>query len=83
MGNKLQLFNFEGKQVRALKINDEPYFVGKDAAEILGYVRTAKAIQDRVDDDDVKTLTYKDSPKTGLSKLWKDSDYKDKKFINE
>ena len=83
MDNKLQLFNFEGNQVRALEINDEPWFVGKDAAEILGYARTAKAIQDRVDDDDVKTLTYKDSPKRGLSKLWKNGDYKDKKFINE
>lgn len=26
-------------------------------------------------------LTYKDSPKTGLSKLWKDGDYKDKNTV--
>lgn len=83
MDNTLQLFNFEGKQVRALEVKNEPWFVGKDVAEILGYARTAKAIQDHVDDDDVKTLTYKDSPKMGLSKLWKNGDYKDKKFINE
>lgn len=28
MVNNLQLFKFEGKEVRTLKINDEPYFVG-------------------------------------------------------
>ncbi len=26
-------------------------------------------------------LTYKDSPKMGLSKLWKDGDYKDKNTV--
>ena len=35
--NELQLFNFENNQVRTLLINDEPWFVGKDAAQILGY----------------------------------------------
>lgn len=35
--NELQLFNFESNQVRTLLINDEPWFVGKDVAEILGY----------------------------------------------
>ena len=37
MSSQLQLFSFEGKEVRTLKINDEPYFVGKDVATILGY----------------------------------------------
>ena len=35
--NELQLFNFEGNEVRTLKIDEEPLFVGKDVAEILGY----------------------------------------------
>ena len=50
--NNLQLFNFEGNQVRTLKISEEPYFVGKDVAEILGYKLPTKAIQDHVDAED-------------------------------
>lgn len=34
--NELKQFNFENNQVRTLLINDEPWFVGKDVAEILG-----------------------------------------------
>lgn len=52
MVNNLQLFKFEGKEVRTLKINDEPYFVGKDVATILGYVKAANAISQHVDDED-------------------------------
>ena len=34
----LQIFAFEGTdEIRTLLINDEPYFVGKDVAEVLGY----------------------------------------------
>lgn len=49
---ELQLFNFDDQTVRVLKINDEPWFVGKDVAEILGYASTANAIKNHVDDDD-------------------------------
>lgn len=47
-----QLFNFKGQQVRTVTIDGEPYFVGKDVAEILGYSRTADAIRKRVDSED-------------------------------
>lgn len=50
MENKLQVFDFDGQQVRTVTINDEPYFVGKDVAEILGYKRTADAIRSNVPD---------------------------------
>lgn len=53
--NSLQLFDFEGNEVRTLKINDEPYFVGKDVAEILGYALPTKAIQDHVDKEDQRS----------------------------
>ena len=53
--NNLQLFDFEGNKVRTLKINDEPYFVGKDVAEILGYALPTKAIQDHVDKEDQRS----------------------------
>ena len=35
--NELKNFSFEGRQIRALTIEGEPYFVGKDVAEVLGY----------------------------------------------
>lgn len=50
--NQLQNFNFNGAQVRALTIDNEPYFVGKDVAEILGYKNTRKALKDHVVDED-------------------------------
>lgn len=48
----LQVFNFEELPVRILTVNDEPYFVGKDVADILGYKRTADAIREHVDVED-------------------------------
>lgn len=51
--NKIQLFtNPEFGEVRTLTINDEPYFVGKDVTEILGYQNASKALADHVDDED-------------------------------
>lgn len=47
-----QIFNFEQNEVRTILVNDEPYFVGKDVAETLGYSNTAKAIRDHVDIED-------------------------------
>lgn len=52
MEDKLQLFKFEEKEVRTLKIDGEPWFVGKDLAKILGYASTANAIAKHVDDED-------------------------------
>jgi len=55
--NKIQLFtNPEFGEVRTLTINDEPYFVGKDVAEILGYSNASKAVMVHVDDDDKKKM---------------------------
>lgn len=39
-------------EVRTVVINNEPYFVGKDVAKILGYSNTRKAIVDHVDEED-------------------------------
>lgn len=52
MENQVQLFNFENQQVRTLTVDEEPYFVGKDVATILGYTNPHKAIRDHVDDED-------------------------------
>lgn len=59
--NDLQLFNFNGNQVRTVLIEDEPYFVGKDVADILGYSRATKAIQDHVEDEDKDVVPIQDS----------------------
>lgn len=50
--NNLQLFEFENQKVRTLKIDDEPYFVGKDVAKILGYSNTRDALSRYVDSED-------------------------------
>lgn len=54
--NDLQLFNFNGSNIRTLLVEDEPYFVGKDVAEVLGYKKPENAISNHVDDED-KTTT--------------------------
>ena len=60
--NELKIFeNPEFGKVRTMEINGEPYFVGKDVAEILGYERPAKAILDRVDNEDKDEVPIKDS----------------------
>lgn len=49
----LQVFNnSEFGSIRTAAINGEPFFVGKDVAEVLGYVDTNKAIAMHVDEDD-------------------------------
>ena len=50
--NEIQLFKFEGKEVRTLKVDDEPWFVGKDLAEILGYSNTRDALSRHVEPED-------------------------------
>lgn len=51
----LQIFAFEEKdEIRTLLINGEPYFVGKDVAEVLGYAKSRNAIATHVDDEDKK-----------------------------
>ena len=46
--NELQNFNFNGNQLRTVLIDNEPFFVGKDAAAAIGYSNTRKAIRDHV-----------------------------------
>lgn len=50
---EMEIFkNAELGSVRVVMVNEEPYFVGKDVAEILGYSNASKALADHVDDDD-------------------------------
>ena len=51
--NELTIFkNEEFGTVRTMEINEQPYFVGKDVADILGYQNASKALADHVDDED-------------------------------
>lgn len=50
--NELKNFTFEDQQIRVLTIEGEPWFVGKDVAEVLGYSNSRKAIADHVDSED-------------------------------
>ena len=44
--NDLKIFEHpDFGAIRTMTIDDEPYFVGKDVAQILGYSNTADAIQ--------------------------------------
>lgn len=52
--NEIQTFNFEKQRVRTLTINNEPHFVGKDVAEILGYKNPRDALKKHVNLEDKK-----------------------------
>ena len=53
MKNKIEIFkNEEFGEVRVLTIDNEPWFVGKDVAKILGYAKARNAISTHVDEDD-------------------------------
>ncbi len=55
MENKMQVFtNSEFGEVRTLTIDNEPWFVGKDVAEVLGYEKPRNAISAHVDEEDKK-----------------------------
>lgn len=56
--NEVQLFNFENHEVRSLLLNNEPWFVGKDVADVLGYADTNQAIRKHVDSEDRLTRRF-------------------------
>ena len=53
MSNALQIFSYtEQHQIRTTVIDGEPWLVGKDVAEALGYTNPSKALIDHVDTED-------------------------------
>ena len=50
--NEIKIWNFEDNSVRTLTIGNEPYFVGKDVATVLGYSDTFGALKKHVDEED-------------------------------
>lgn len=60
--NDLQIFNHpDFGEVRTVTINDEPWFVGKDVAQVLGYAKTENALAAHVDGDDTLKQGITDS----------------------
>ena len=63
--NELRIFeNPEFGSIRTVEVNGEPWFVGKDVAEILGYEKPTDSVRKRVDDEDrgiskMETLPYR------------------------
>ena len=61
MENTLHVFtNTQFGQVRTIIQNDEPWFIGKDVAEILGYSNTRDALSKHVDEEDKNTVAIRD-----------------------
>lgn len=69
MKGEIRIFsNQEFGSIRAVEIDGEPWFVGKDVAERLGYVDTNKAIAMHIDEED--KLNDKTSSSLGQRGGW-------------
>ncbi len=81
----IRIFNNEEfGNVRTVTIDNEPWFVGKDVAEALGYSNINKAVSMHVDEYDKKVLDFKGFSQNGdNSKLWSGNDFSNKTIINE
>lgn len=66
MENKITIFqNEQFGEVRTLIIDNEPWFVGKGIAEVLGYLNSSDALKSHVDEEDKKKIAFYDYPKFG------------------
>ena len=64
--NQLEIFkNREFGEIRTVTIDGEPWFVGKDIAEALGYSNTRDALATHVMDDDKNTVVISDGKRRG------------------
>lgn len=63
--NELQNFEFNGAQVRALTIDNEPWFIATDACKILGLTNTTVALQ-RLDKDERSKFNLGRQGKTNI-----------------
>lgn len=71
--NEIKIFkNEDFGEVRTVEIDGEPWFVGKDVAELLGYESPSAAVSKRVDPED-----------KGLSKMETPSGVQEMTIINE
>lgn len=69
-----EIFDFHGQEVRAVTIDNEPWFVANDVANVLGYSNQRDALSKHVDGEDKITLTSQNAtleniPNRGLSAI--------------
>ncbi|WP_288313508.1 phage antirepressor KilAC domain-containing protein [uncultured Selenomonas sp.] len=84
----LQVFNSpEFGQVRTVSLANEPWFVGKDVADILGYKNPNEAIHDHVDGEDRFLRSERGSEMlklfSSVKEMQKELGRQDNWFINE
>lgn len=66
--NELMIFNNpEFGEIRTVEVNGEPWFVGKDVAQALGYSDTADALKKHVDEEDKKLVKPGEMPTLKMS----------------
>lgn len=69
MENAMKIFeNKDFGKVRTVLVNDEPWFVGKDIAECLGYAKPENALAAHVDSEDKTTTLIQGSGSNYKSK---------------
>ena len=61
-----EIFNFKGHEVRTVTINNEPYFVGKDVADILGYSNSKDALSKHVETEDKQIIQRSQNATLGI-----------------
>lgn len=82
MGNDIQIFSFEGvAEVRTVEIDGEPWFVGRDVAEALGYADAPRSVRDRVDPEDRQQVTRSEGGE--IYPLFSDQRVQSVSLINE
>ena len=59
----MEFTNEQFGQIRTVLIDGEPWFVGRDVAIALGYSQPAKAVREKVEDDD-KGVSKMDTPQS-------------------
>lgn len=60
MGDLTKMFNYSGRQIRIVVMNEEPWFVAKDVCEVLELDDARKAV-DRLDEDERILIPVTDS----------------------
>ena len=66
MDNKLQVFEYDGAEIRTVMIDGEVWFVGKDVATVLGYSNTRDALIEHVDEEDRRVIQKSENATLGL-----------------
>lgn len=58
--NEITIWNYDSMAVRTIKMDGEPWFIGKDVATVLGYSNTRDALAKHVDAEDKNTVAIHD-----------------------